>query len=377
MATKGIEKGDGIIEEDWSQLLTQGNNEDGFNARFSYYDKVSIPLSTGSRAIVMELCCVRSLTPLDMMDLSNGYSDATGNRLWMGAVLFIECMVRPLPSIESSKTGKSSNNTDKKGSDDYSKVEALSQLRRILFGNKNVVELGAGTGASLVSVGMASIIDQRVRPYQITLTDNDENVLSLCEVNCASNLNEIVKYNVCRLDWGLEKMHLAPQNLKDMDKPNDLFGTDDSLYKGGSHDTVVATDVIYDLSAVKILFETASHLLKNGGLFVLSHVPRASIECEPSATREALEGYLIEEASRHFLISISKQFEFGASEKCVPDRTSRIFNLLLSPDDCAIRPNDLMGIWGEGTNTMSSTKYSYKGMDSVGASVMIFVKRFR
>ena len=86
---------------------------------FSYYDAVFVPLSanaSGRKSMkslpeeaqpldqphsqqqphVMEVRCMESLTPLDMLDLSNGLSDATGNRIWMGAVLFMECMVREL-----------------------------------------------------------------------------------------------------------------------------------------------------------------------------------------------------------------------------------------------------------------------------------------
>lgn len=46
---------------------------------------------------------------------------------------------------------------------------------------------------------------------------------------------------------------------------------------------------------------------------------------------------------------------------------------VLSQDRYAIRPNDLKGIWGDGGKIMSSEEYSYDEMDSVGASIMIFV----
>ena len=46
---------------------------------------------------------------------------------------------------------------------------------------------------------------------------------------------------------------------------------------------------------------------------------------------------------------------------------------MLSQDRYAIRRNDLKVIWGDGGKIMSSEQYSYDEMDSVGASIMIFV----
>lgn len=77
-----------IVEEDWSKLN-----------KFEYYGTNSFPLfilenpdyRTGGaddiiaqhqpHCLQMNLRCVDSLTPLDMMDLSNGTADATGNRI--------------------------------------------------------------------------------------------------------------------------------------------------------------------------------------------------------------------------------------------------------------------------------------------------------
>ena len=59
-------------------------------------------------------------------------------------------------------------------------------------------------------------------------------------------------------------------------------------------DTVIATDVIYDISTVKLLCQTASHILKDGGYFVLSHVPRASVDNTPDySTKEVLENFIL------------------------------------------------------------------------------------
>jgi len=74
--------------------------------KFTHYGTLSFPLSTpmpmdhddsSNPPLTMQLCYVESLPPMDLMDLYNGRADATGNRIWMGALLFIEAMIRPLP----------------------------------------------------------------------------------------------------------------------------------------------------------------------------------------------------------------------------------------------------------------------------------------
>lgn len=289
----GEEEMTAIIEEDWSKHLGQ---QSSMNSRFSHYDKTTIPLSIASgeedgrvnNPLVLEICCMNSLTPMDMMDLSYGYCDATGNRVWMGALLFIECMVRPL----EKKTATANNQHD---NNDLMKMKALETLRNILFCNKSVLELGAGTGASSLSVAMAGTRDENIRVSRITLTDNDTNVLSLCKMNCEVNLQDNIRYEVCNLEWGNERI----------------------ASKMNPQDTVIATDVIYDISAVKLLCQTASHLLKNGGYFILSHVPRASVDNAPDySTKEVLENFIIEEAARHSLFTLSKNVELESKEKC-------------------------------------------------------------
>ena len=71
---------------------------------FEYYDTLAFPLSpttsnTTTSTSTMVLRCMDSLAPLDMIDLSNGRCDATSNRVWMGAVFFMECMVQQLPPV--------------------------------------------------------------------------------------------------------------------------------------------------------------------------------------------------------------------------------------------------------------------------------------
>ena len=484
------EENDTIIEEDWSHHLrpssptikeekktkNQTTNDDGDvltqkqqqqqqqQPRFSYYDTISFPLSSTSTdtdthysqqqqqqpLITMKLRCMDSLTPIDMINLSTGKSDETGNRIWMGSLLFIECMVRPLQQYCTSSSSLSQNPSSSSSATTMMMEETQKQLfnlRKKLFDRRQILELGTGTGASLISIGLvgmnknnnnnnnnnSSNKNQDIRPTKMTFTDNDMNVLSLCKINCEINLrkknsttttnsnsdksinnntddsndynnNDNDYYSVCRLDWGGSRMQHQ--------KEGELLR--------GSQDTIIATDVIYDLSAINILFETAYYLLKDnnnndhhdgkcssrednyddddddqgsiegrykkrdndeGGYFVLSHVPRAAIDCEPNQIRQELEKCILKAARKYNFTPIGN--------------SNADFNLLINENDHAIRPNTLMNIYSDsnsgrinGNNNsnhssngksssqdiISSTEYDYEELHAVGASIMIFVK---
>ena len=161
-----------VIEEDWSEVMAQHNyatdvetDEDGkflhiqendgctthpiSSSGFATHDKIRIDL-TPSRS--MTLYCVQALTPLDMLDLWHGRADATGNRVWLGALFFIEVFVRrPVPSLHHCK--KSDENSlqnvscrrDMSGDDRHSSSlssSSLLQLRRTLFHEKKNIGIG-------------------------------------------------------------------------------------------------------------------------------------------------------------------------------------------------------------------------------------------
>lgn len=436
-----------VEEDDWSNIMMQG---DEHGNQFTYYDKSYFPLqvlplheckgdsvsisgnSNTQIPLTMELCCVNSLTPLDMLDLSNGEHDATGNRVWMGALFFMECMVRPCRLAAILEESQENMNISESTKIKIMKMEALVQLRRILFDNKKVMELGAGTGCSIISIGMVasspihsddvctSIRSQsRPRPSLLTLTDNDDNVLSLCRKNCANNLRDAqhvkktnnknesngIPYKVHSLDWGVKALE------------GDLVP---SMCTIQMQDTIIATDVIYDLSSLVPLLQTASQYLKVGGYFVLSHIPRASIsidggrELTGDAIKVALENRILEEASKLMFVPLlesvsnsnvdacldgstdedvcglvstltstsTNQFS-GISDKQHVDSSS---SLSLSSSAMILRPNHFMDIWEndrsigirkntrEKTPIMASKDCDYEELDSVGASILIFVK---
>ena len=93
----------------------------------------------------------------------------------------------------------------------------------------------------------------------------------------------------------------------------------------------------------------ASQLVKAHGYFILSHVPRASVEADDEATESAavasadvLEALIVAEAGKLGLC-----FE------------------------TFLRPSELSSIW----DGKSLNKTSFAGMDSVGSAVLIFRKQ--
>jgi SAM-dependent methyltransferase len=220
-------------EDDWSQII--------HDEASSYVNherrRVQVTRSDASDgdSKFLTVACVTHLSPLDMMDLSWGTRDATGNRVWMGALLLIE-------SLQSLKEH---------------------------FENRRVLELGCGTGIAGLAVA------QVFRPQTIILTDNSEAALDLCRRNLLLNTSTMDEdvVEITQLEWGV--------------------GLASSCWKE-SLGTVLATDVLYDLGSLLPLLTTVSAILVPGGHFILSHVPRASLPL--SCPFDNLEAYVVHQA---------------------------------------------------------------------------------
>lgn len=240
---------------------------------------------------VLKLLCVESLTPLDMMHLGSGIHDATGHCAWTASFL----LVHAIESIQKNYQ---------------------------CFTGKRVLELGCGTGIGGLAVALSS------RTSHVELTDNDPQVLELCERNCALNASQVDgSVNVSALTWGDEHVH-------------DFF------------DTVLATDVLYDLSLLVPLFQTAYKALStrsshnNERFFVLSHVPRACYNTENPPV-EDLDAFIIKKAST-----------LGFSLKK------------------AIQPCEIQKYTKDSRNqqTLLSDALSMQEMSDIGASIFVFQK---
>ncbi len=417
-----------IIEEDWSSYFHSIDNSNGMNNNslltgFSQHHEVTIQMSfpySSPTTILLKLQCVESLTPIDMMNLSNGDNDSTGHRIWMGALFFIECFSCPLPPIPTSsillkqqqqRQQEEDNDDDDDDDDDddgcinnkeskkHQMIHLLQTWRKELFHQKHVLELGAGTGASGISLMVSSkyyhyhstttttplhqyhdernctCMNTEISPTSITFTDVDRTVLDLCQRNIENNYsqkisnddevnhkNRITHY-VTNLEWGS-----SVQNNKD-------------ILCRQSYDTIIATDVIYDLGAIKPLFETASAYIRKDdgceeggrGYFVLSHIPRASIDCKSGKSiKDEIELLIVKEALHYGF----EQVDFlGFSEEeeveedivvsaCCHDEVDDI----LGKDYC-IRPRHLMELQRE---IITSNEVDFHDMESIGAGILIF-----
>jgi len=458
-------------EEDWSMYINHNANTTTSSSYAAHNDICVIPLSsdttTNGRSKnrndnVMTLSCIKSLSPLDMMDLWSGKCDATGHKIWTGALFFIEVFVRDFPvSYAPSTTTTTTKSSSTSKRDQIQK--ALTNLRKTCFYSQNVLELGSGTGISGISL-LKSPASSFVRPFRVILTDSkeDEGVLHLCLDNCVSNLmiqqdghmeddDGMVKANVdkwklstcypvngsttaitpsgllhdckdgnastlkkngsisnidistacttspiiphfavCPLTWGNDDDDDDDETFSIMKQKNSNQKNDnDNILQlmPSSYDTVFATDVLYDLSSLSPLFTTASKMLRGGGYFVLSHVPRASVQDYHDddddddgktiiGTANVLEHLICNEAIKHgFLCGSSNHSEDQIDlERLGKEEEEEGMDAKRRKQVIFIRPNDIKLLWEGNTTTIASNELTYDEMDETGVSIMIFQK---
>ncbi len=409
-----------IEEDDWGLSSTSSKFLTGFSQHYQITIPLSSPLvsslvtstndttsthipSSSSSSYIMTLNCVESLTPLDMMNLYNGNHDSTGHRLWMGSLFFMECFACTLPPTSSSLS------LSDERQESNIMIDTLSKWRTKLFHHKRILELGAGTGASGLSLIIAgnnnennnnnnnTLYYPQQQPYSVTFTDSDEGVLYLCiknmkqnniqlfgadtsDVNDLNNNNNNNDYNVVKqehkvyqLEWGYNNQNIHNNSItvkryNATTQPSLSSSSHDETTTTAtitteticihSFDCIIATDVIYDISAIKPLFETASLLLKNNGYFILSHIPRAT------ASEEEDNGHNnIQDKIETLILNIAKSFHFDSIHMDgFGDDDDHNHN-------CCIRPKDLLKIRNK---MISSNTLDYNEMEMVGAGIFIF-----
>jgi predicted nicotinamide N-methyase len=229
-------------EEDWSAFIQSSGDNSLTGNSFARHDCME-EFSLNGGGTVLKIASVAALSPIDMVNLSWGTNDATGHRIWLGAKLFLH---------------------------------AIPRLNEYFVG-KSILEVGAGTGIA----GIA--IDKSLQVQQLILTDGSQSALDLCRRNCEAN-RVSDRVNTQRLCWGEALPVVA------------CDGSVDSEVKCMPFDTMIAADVIYDLTMWCLILKTAKLSLRDDGFFVLSHCPRAAVPLEDARKGLTIEDILVQQA---------------------------------------------------------------------------------
>jgi len=286
---------------------------------------------------------------MDMLDMSYGTADPTGCCVWLGAFLFIEMFAREFSDI------------------DQNEMQNLKVIRDALFPpNCELIELGSGTGMSSLSLmSMATRSNEEDTdesnaaniykgPSLLVQTDNNDDALELCRINRDANRDKINRncdVHVEKLEWGKDTTTML-----------------DRASLPTTYHTVLATDVLYDLSSLVPLLTSAFELLREDGYFILSHVPRAYIDEDENDSETTLETIIIKEA-----------FKVGLDLAAYPcegkDIGIEIIQSINEQNNTMIlRPSLLPHIFGDNTVSISE-KHSWKRMIDAGTAVFVFQKK--
>ena len=456
------EKQDEEEEEDWSNIMNLNGNyathndmvhiplglEPTSDDNDNYNDSYSERLIHKSKPKVMSLFSVQSLTPLDMVALCSGSYDATGNRVWMAAHFFVKVFAYDYIShLDVSKSfHKISSLSSFIPLSIQSKLDFLIHLRRLAFRQKRVLELGCGTGCSGISLLLqhqssheTSCNDNNYNnhsncPSFMTFTDSDLGTLDLCDKNCRYNniLTSSLsctqsQYAICQLTWSEKEEEEGEENnhqdsISSCNDGMDINSQSQAqtpsssvllqllLLKPQSYHTTIATDVIYDVAAIKSLMCTASRLTEPRGYFILSHVPRADYDTslddiidDPTMSHSAilllsllspLEQLIVKEAQKVGFQLVLSEEEMEENEKNIHSKTSTSHLLSTTMHSSIIRPSDMKDLDDyffrhditcknlSDNNAMDiihkekeEDEYSFDKMHDVGAAIFIFRKR--
>lgn len=286
-----------IINKDEDE---DNNNNNTINESSSSFEMIDF--------IKFHLLCVESLSPIDMINMSYGIHDSTGNCVWTGSFLFIN---------------------------------ALQELSKY-FTRRRVIELGCGTGISSIALILSFIHtnnNSNDLPSLIVMTDGDPESIKLSYQNWILNFSEhnnnkndtknddqmnashdvttntantVSTTNTnCELPDCIMKPFLWGTNINQDDNNNNTtyVCSSSSSHNDLNHDyfdyfdTVYATDVLYDITSLPSLLQSVTELLSLSSdnnhtynnntdhyyhdeekmnnttndvkYFILSHVPRA------------------------------------------------------------------------------------------------------
>jgi predicted nicotinamide N-methyase len=196
-------------------------------------------------------------SPLDILNkgTSSTQYDATGHCVWAGAFLLIEC---------------------------------LKDLQEYLLGKKKrIIEFGCGTGIGGLALALRDVREHDMSPF-VCFTDTDPAVLEVCRRNCILNQLKSECYSIQELTWGEQV-----QDPVAVEPRSSLLLFDIGL----------ATDVLYDIDLIDPLFASITTWVVTGGIFILSHIPRACYnQGNPPEAVQDLEKYIVDKAEQYGLV---------------------------------------------------------------------------
>lgn len=316
------EKEEVVEEEAW--MTADGSNVFDLTFENKMVRSIMKDLFPNSeRALIFDSYSTQEMTPLDMLyDTTSGdatdendggnykfdeFYDGTGSLVWLACIALCHMVAQDL--ISPLATESSAGEEGPQGKNDTEMLQ--------------ICELGCGAGLASIATLLASAVNREIdgkpKDRRVILTDNDPEALELAKLNCELNQLDPESYDFQPLSWGI-----FPQ--KDDSKSDEdnttSFGctttatttaaattTDQTALQESTMDIVLAADVIYDISMIPPLLQTAAWLLKPSGSLVVSHVPRFCLpkdETEQeegsqtqttSSPQQELEAHIIEQAS--------------------------------------------------------------------------------
>lgn len=301
---------EGMQEESW-----EGS---AFSAEFTKYSSSRIPLlipSGGSQEEIMFTSYIdiqsidtSNMTLLDVCNyIPDDQVDGSGHCVWMGALFFLHAI-------------------------GISAILSKPNPFGLLHG-QTVMELGCGTGTA--GIGLFRLLQQRRKELEkIVFVDNDPQVLELCRQNCYSNNIPESSFQIFRQGSWIDTA-IGKKDAEDMPQ---------------SVDTIIATDVLYDLKIIQPFFKTASLLLellspssvgpkkKSAKHLIVSHVPRWFLPREEKRNTESTKSNPSQELEQH-IIQQANAFSFILIQTIRPQ--SLLQSIEASSDNMKLLPNEL------------------------------------
>ena len=265
---------------------------------------------TTNRVMRYKSMSSEAMTPLDMTyggdnedsgDGDNEYDefyDGTGNLMWMAAICFGHLVAQRVEPLRSYLPSYLPSTTK------------TPRHRRNRRRRRRICELGCGTGGAGISLllfsnnnddknnnddGEEKNDNDNDQGCHVVFTDNDAESLELCRSNCELNDLDPNHYSHKLLGWGLQQQQQNEIENEGQKEEEQQPSQQCSVLERHSFDTVLATDVVYDLKMIAPLLQTVEFLLKpkkdklgqeeydnneedeSGGQLILSHIPRFCI----------------------------------------------------------------------------------------------------